>query len=141
MSIAYERFKKQNEACLKGDMATVKKIAYEAREELEKNDFIKTDLLGWIEKEWLGKGLSEGAIVLKNGSYFPVAIERVENIVDGYKGRNPIIKGKKSVLDFFGFSDFLRRYEEYGNKKEKQQFAINMEFRNLIEGGEKKNGY
>jgi len=133
VSIAYERYQKQKEAYLKGDFATVKKLANEARQELEEKGFIKTNLFGWIEKEWLEKALQKGVIIKKGNDYIPVAIERKEDIIDGYRGRIPIVKGSKFTLDISGFSIFLEEYETYKAKKEKQQIIIDEEMRSLIE--------
>ena len=134
---AHTRFTEQRKAYARGNMEIVRLLAEEAKQELQQSGLVKTDLLGWIEKDWLQKGLDERTIVKRIDGYVPAVTEREEDMVTSYRGRTPISKGKKLVLSIIGFSDFLRRYEEYKLKKEQQEYVINKQLTSLIEGGEK----
>ncbi len=132
-SLAYQRYLRQKEAYRSRDFETVKKLAQEAREELENKGYVKAEpLFGWIEKEWLIKGISEGVIVKKDDGFYPVATEHEEDIIDGYRGRTPIIKGQKKTLNTSQFTGFIERYEEFRRKKEQQQYTANEEMEGLI---------
>lgn len=132
-SSAYQRYLQQKEAYRVRDFETVRKLAQEAREELESKGYVKAEpLFGWIEKEWLLKGLNENVIVKKDEGYFPVVTEHQEDVIDGYRGRTPIIKGSKTILDASKFIDFIERYKEFRRKKEQQQFIVNEEMESLI---------
>lgn len=129
---AHARFQKQKEAFLRGDMKTVKKLAEEARQKLESKGFVKTNLFGWIEREWLEKALKEDVVVKKEVGYVPAVIEREEEIVTGHRGRVPIIE-KKTKLDISIWREFCKEYEEYKNRKERQQYVIDEEMGVLVE--------
>ena len=132
-SSAYQRYLLQKEAYRLRDFEMVRKLAQEAREELESKGYVKAEpLFGWIEKEWLLKGLNENVIVKKDDAYFPVVTEREEDIIDGYRGRTLIVKGRKTTLDASKFFDFIERYKGFKGKKEQQQFVVNEEMESLI---------
>ena len=132
-SVAYQRYLKQKDAYRSRDFETVRKLAQEAREELESKGYVKAEpLFGWIEEEWLIKGISDGVIVKKDDGYFLVATEYEENIIEGYRGRTPIIKGQKKSLNTSQFISFIERYEEFRRKKEQQQYMANEEIEGLI---------
>ncbi len=132
-SLAYQRYLRQKEAYRSRDFETVRKLAQEAREALESDGYVKAEpLFGWIEKEWLIIGLTEGAIVKKDDCYFPVATEQEQDIIDGYRGRTPIVKGKKKTLDASKFFSFIERYQEFRRKKEQQQYMANEEMQSLV---------
>ncbi len=136
-SVAYQRYLKQKDAYRSRDFETVRKLAQEAREALENDGYVKAEpLFGWIEKEWLIKGLNEGAITKKGDEYFPVATEHEEDIIDGYRGRTPIIKGQKKTLNVSKFTNFIERYQEFRRKKEQQQYMANKQMESLIESKE-----
>ena len=136
-SLAYQRYLRQKEAYRSRDFETVRKLAQEAKEELESKGYVKAEpLFGWIEKEWLIKGISAGVIIKKDDGYFPVATEQEEDIIDGYRGRKPIIKGWKKTLNISQFTSFIERYQEFRRKKEQQQYMANEEMGSLIAGEE-----
>lgn len=108
---AYKRFQIQLAAHHKGDMATVRQLAEEARQELIDKGYVPAEpLKRWIKKKWLDKGLQEGVIVKTSKGYFPVADEVVEEKVISIRGRTPITE-RKTTKSYKRFDDFCKRME------------------------------
>jgi len=134
-SPAQLRFEKQKQAYCNGDISTVKRIAEEARNELIKKGYVSAwPVYKWIEKEWFAKAIQEDVISFHSDAngYQIVGYKKDEEVTVGYRGRTPIIV-KKKILDISKFRDFDKRYKEFREKKEKQQFAINNEIQNIVE--------
>lgn len=133
-SPAHIRYEKQKEAFLKGDMTTVRQIAKEARADLERRGYVSAyPLFRWIKKEWFDKAIAEGVIRFnsKEYGYQIVAIECEVKEVIGHRGREPIYE-KKIKLDISKWQDFSKRYKEFREQKEGQQYAIDQDFIRLI---------
>jgi len=112
-----EKFIKAKEAYLKRDFVIVNKYADEAKDDLIKSDFVQAEpLFKWIEKVWLDKGISMGAIICKNGQYYPLVKEVESDVTTGYKGRMPITERKK-ITDVSTFTLFLYEYEQFRKSK------------------------
>jgi hypothetical protein len=112
----------------------IPELALKARKALEAKGMVQAyPVFGWIEKEWLEKALNEGVIRYhsKEYGYIIVANKRRDEKVVGYRGRTPITE-TKDVIDTSAFQDFLRRYQEYREKKEKTQYAINKDIQEII---------
>jgi hypothetical protein len=90
------RFEKQEKAFLRGDLKTVRELAEEARTELRSQGWVKAGPLGWFKQEWISYGIKIGAIIRNGNNYSLVMEETEKEIVDGYRGRKPIITKKKS---------------------------------------------
>ncbi len=111
-SKAYKRFRIQIEAYHRGDLATVKQLAEEARQELIKKGYVHAEpLRHWIKKEWLEKGLQEGVITKTPNGYFPVEDGGVVEKVISFRGRTPITE-KTVTKSYKKFNDFCKRMEE-----------------------------
>lgn len=112
-----ENYLKSGEANRKHDLTTVKRLAAEAEREFLMDGYVQAlPLFPWIEKEWLEKGIAMGAIIAKNGQYYPLVKETETEVTTGYRGRVPIVE-KKKVIDASAFSLFLYQYKEYRKKK------------------------
>ena len=108
-----DNFTKAKRAFLNKDVTTVHNLAQEAKDYYIKNGFVSAEpLFKWIEKDWLKKGLSVGAIVCKNGLYFPIVQEIEVEVITSYRGRTPLTK-KGLKLDTAKFFLFMYEYEQY----------------------------
>lgn len=134
-SKAHTRFQKQKDAYMRGDFETIKKLAKEAGESLEKKGYVKAPpVFPWIEKEWLAKALRDGAVIRNRNEYLPIGVENEAETVIGYRGRTPIKQARKAI-DISKWLKFCEEYEDYKKRKEDRQFAINEEINSLIEEG------
>jgi hypothetical protein len=114
-------------------IAALKRAAIEANKYFIEKGYVQAEpLYRWIEKDWLEKGIAEGAISFKNGQYSPKGYEIETEDVIQYRGRTPITE-KKTRLDITKYLDFCRRYEKYKSDKDKQEFAVNKEMASLIQ--------
>ena len=118
------------------NLQDIQKRALIGRTALEAQGMVRAwPLFSWIEKEWLEKALGERVLRYHSEEYGYIILvdTRQDEKVVGYKGRTPITEIKENVTDSSRFKDFHRRYEEYRQKKEKQQFAINEQMKSLLE--------
>ncbi len=135
-SPVYDRYENQKAAFFRKDMVTVQRLAGDARAELVKKGYVSAwPVFRWIEKEWFDKANAEGILNYHSEryGYQIVAYEReVEEVVER-RGRTPIITKKMVKLDCSRFEDFCKSYQEYRQKKERQEFTIDRDIKRLIE--------
>lgn len=128
LSSAKLRFEKQEKAFLKGDLKTVKELAKEARVELRSQGLVKAEPLGWFKQEWISYGIKIGAIIKKGNKYSLVVEEIEEEIIDGYRGRKPIIARRKSRN-----ISKVRQFFEYCNSQQYQNSLDDDQIESLIQ--------
>jgi len=115
------RLQKQREALRRGDIATVKKLAKEAANELFEKGYVRANpAFPWILKDWLDKAIQEGVLVRTSTGFHPVLDESIREEVIGYKGRKPIVE--KLVNSYSKYEDFCTRYEKHLEERRKKEF-------------------